>query len=52
MMIYTPNNFKIDDFRKLQAGDVPLHLYIDYVRAYQDLDDDSQCIYFPNGEAK
>ena len=52
MMIYTPNNFKIDDFRKLQAGDVPLHLYIDYVRAYHDLDDDSQAIYFPNGEAK
>lgn len=52
MMIYTPNNFKIDDFRKLQAGDTPLHLYIDYVRAYQDLDDDSQCIYFPNAEVK
>ncbi len=51
MMIYTPNNFSIDDARKLQAGDVPLHLYIDYVRAYQDLDDDSQAIYFPNGEA-
>ncbi len=52
MMIYTPNNFSIDDVRKLQAGDVPLHLYIDYVRCYQDLDDDSQAIYFPNGEAK
>ncbi len=51
MMIYTPNNFNIDDYRKLQAGDVPLHLYIDYVRAYQDLDDDSQALYFPNGEA-
>ncbi len=51
MMIYTPNNFSIDDYRKLQAGDVPLHLYIDYVRAYQDLDDDSQAIYFPNGQA-
>ncbi|MBE6810657.1 MAG: hypothetical protein E7521_06335 [Ruminococcaceae bacterium] len=52
MMIYTPGNFNIDDYRKLQAGDTPLHLYIDYVRAYQDLDDDSQCIYFPNGEVK
>ena len=52
MMIYTPNNFKIDAARKLQAGDLPLHLYIDYVRCYQDLDDDSQCIYYPNGEAK
>ncbi len=52
MMIYTPNNFKIDDFRKLQAGDTPLHLYIDYMRAYQDLDDDSQCIYFPGAEVK
>lgn len=52
MMIYTPGNFKIDDVRKLQAGDVPLHLYIDYVRAYQDLSDNSQAIYFPNGEAK
>ncbi len=52
MMIYTPNNFSIDDARKLQAGDVPLHLYIDYVRCYQDLDDDSQAIYYPNGEAK
>lgn len=51
MMIYTPNNFNIDDYRKLQAGDVPLHLYIDYVRCYQDLDDDSQCIYYPNGVA-
>lgn len=51
MMIYTPNNFKVDDSRKLQAGDVPLNLYIDYVRCYQDLDDDSQCIYYPNGEA-
>lgn len=52
MMIYTPNNFKIDDYRKLQAGDTPLHLYIDYVRAYQDLDDDSQAIYCPIAEAK
>ncbi len=52
MMIYTPNNFKIDDYRKLQAGDTPLHLYIDYVRAYQDLDDDSQAIYCPITEAK
>lgn len=52
MMIYTPNNFTIDDVRKLQAGDTPFHLYIDYVRCYQDLDDDSQAIYFPNGEAK
>ena len=51
MMIYTPNNFKIDDVRKLQEGDLPLHLYIDYVRCYQDLDDDSQAIYFPNGVA-
>lgn len=51
MMIYTPGNFRIDDFRKIQAGDVPFHLYIDYVRCYQDLDDDSQCIYYPNGVA-
>lgn len=51
MMIYTPNNFKIDDVRKLQAGDVPLHLYIDYVRCYQNLADDSQAIYYPNGVA-
>ncbi len=51
MMIYTPNNFTIDAKRKLQAGDLPLHLYIDYVRCYQDLDDNSQCIYYPNGEA-
>ncbi len=48
MMIYTPNNFKIDEARKLQNGDVPLHLYIDYVRCYQDLDDNSQAIYYPN----
>ncbi len=52
MMIYTPNNFKIDDVRKLQAGDLPLHLYIDYVRAYQDLDDDTQALYFPNGSVQ
>lgn len=52
MMIYTPNNYKTDDTRKIQAGDTPFNLYIDYVRCYQDLDDDSQAIYFPNGEAK
>lgn len=51
MMIYTPNNFKINEERKLQLGDTPFHLYVDWIRCYQDLDDPSQAIWFPNGEA-
>ena len=51
MMIYTPGNFKIDEARKLQAGDLPFNLYIDWIRCYQDLDDPSQALWFPNGEA-
>ena len=51
MMIYTPGNFKIDEPRKLQAGDLPFNLYIDWIRCYQDLDDPSQALWFPNGEA-
>lgn len=50
-MIYTPNNFKIDEYRKLQAGDTPIDLYVDWVRCYQDLDDPSQALWFPNAEA-
>lgn len=50
MMIYTPNNFKIDQERKLVKGDYPFNLYIDWVRCYQDLDDPSQAIWFPNGQ--
>ena len=49
MMIYTPNNFKIDEARKLVKGDYPFNLYIDWVRCYQDLDDPSQALWFPNG---
>lgn len=49
MMIYTPGNFKIDYARKIQAGDCPFHLYIDYVRFYQDLDDTSMGVHFNNG---
>lgn len=48
-MIYTPNNFKIDEARKLVKGDYPFNLYIDWVRCYQDLDDPSQALWFPNG---
>lgn len=51
MMIYTPGNFNIADVKKLQDGDVPLNLYIDYVRCYQDLDDPSQALYYPKGQA-
>ncbi len=51
MMIYTPNNFKVNDSRKLVKGDYPFNLYIDWVRCYQDLDDASQAIWFPNGDA-
>ena len=51
MMIYTPGNFKIDEARKLQVGDTPFHLYIDWIRCYQDLDDPSQALWFPNGAA-
>ncbi len=50
MMIYTPGNFKIDEARKLQKGDYPFNLYVDWVRVYQDLDDPSQAIWYPNGE--
>lgn len=50
-MIYTPNNFKIDEFRKLQKGDYPFNLYIDWVRCYQDLDDPSQALWFPAGQS-
>lgn len=50
-MIYTPNNFKIDEARKLQKGDYPFNLYIDWVRCYQDLDDPSQAIWFPAADA-
>lgn len=45
MMIYTPGNFKIDSARKIQPGDCPFNLYIDYVRFYQDLDDPSMAVY-------
>ena len=48
MMIYTPNNFKIDYARKIQVGDCPFNLYIDYVRFYQDLDDTSQAVHYLN----
>lgn len=51
MMIYTPNNFNAKEERKLKKGDYPFNLYIDWVRCYQDLDDPSQAIWFPNGEA-
>lgn len=51
MMIYTPGNFSIDEARKLQIGDTPFHLYIDWIRCYQDLDDPSQALWFPNGAA-
>ena len=51
MMIYTPGNYSIDEARKLQTGDTPFHLYIDWIRCYQDLDDPSQALWFPNGEA-
>ena len=50
-MIYTPNNFKIDEARKLQKGDYPFNLYIDWVRCYQDLDDPSQALWFPAADA-
>ncbi len=49
MMIYTPNNYNIDYPRKIQAGDCPFHLYIDYVRFYQDLDDTSMAVNYING---
>ena len=51
MMIYTPNNFKIDTPRKIIPGDCPFNLYIDYVRFYQDLDDTSQAVAFNNETA-
>lgn len=51
MMIYTPGNFKIDEDRKLKLGDTPFHLYVDWIRCYQDLDDPSQALWYPNGEA-
>ena len=50
MMIYTPNNFKIDYARKIQKGDTPFNLYVDWVRCYQDLDDPSQALWFPSGQ--
>lgn len=49
MMIYTPGNFNVDYARKIQVGDCPFNLYIDYVRFYQDLDDPSQAVHFNNG---
>ncbi len=52
MMIYTPGNFNIDYARKIQVGDCPFHLYIDYVRFYQDLDDTSQAVHYLNGVGK
>ncbi len=51
MMIYTPGNFNIDEDRKLQLGDLPFNLYVDWIRCYQDLDDPSQALWYPNGEA-
>lgn len=51
MMIYTPGNYKIDGARKLQPGDLPHSLYVDWVRFYQDLDDPSQAIYSLNTQA-
>ena len=50
MMIYTPNNYKIDNARKIQAGDTPYNLYLDWVRIYQDLDDPSQALWYPNAQ--
>lgn len=51
MMIYTPGNFKIDYARKLQPGDLPHSLYVDWVRCYQDLDDPSQAVWAPATQA-
>lgn len=50
-MIYTPGNFTIAEEKKLQKGDYPFNLYVDWVRVYQDLDDPSQALWFPAGEA-
>lgn len=49
MLIFTPNSFNIDQELKLVKGDYPFNLYIDWVRCYQDLDDPSQALWFPNG---
>ncbi len=51
MMIYTPGNYTIDAAKKLQKGDYPFNLYVDWVRVYQDLDDPSQALWYPNAEA-
>lgn len=48
MMLYTPTDKNIDSARKVQAGDCPFNLYVDYCRFYQDLDDPSMATYFSN----
>lgn len=50
MMIYTPTSDYVEYARRLQAGDLPISLYVDYMRCYQDLDDPSMAIYAPNIE--
>ncbi len=50
MMIYTPTTDLVPYDRRLQPGDLPLNLYVDYMRCYQDLDDPSMAIYAPNLE--
>lgn len=51
-MIYTPNDNAIGVQRRVKEGERPLfNLYIDWVRCYQDLDDPSQALWYPNGEA-
>ena len=50
-MIYPPGDKSIAEEKKLQKGDYPFNLYVDWVRVYQDLDDPSQALWFPNGEA-
>lgn len=50
MMIYTPTTDYVEYARRLQVGDLPISLYVDYMRVYQDLDDPSMAIYAPNIE--
>jgi len=50
-MIYPPGDTAIAEEKKLQKGDYPFNLYVDWVRIYQDLDDPSQALWFPNGAA-
>ncbi len=49
MMIYSPVNYadtqSIDNI--VTNDDLPLNMYVDYVRVYQDLDDPSMALYFP-----